>query len=84
MKGQLIKRIKEHKGQIGVIGLGYVGLPLAIKFAEAGFKTLGFDIDEWKVERLREGKSYLSHISTTRIKEAVIKKDFLLLLISQG
>ncbi|KPJ69034.1 MAG: UDP-N-acetyl-D-glucosamine dehydrogenase [Syntrophobacter sp. DG_60] len=76
MKGQLIKRIKEHKAQIGVIGLGYVGLPLAIKFAEAGFKTLGFDIDKGKVERLREGKSYLSHISTTRIKEAVIKKRF--------
>ena len=55
-------KIKNHKSTIGVIGLGYVGLPLAIRFAEVGFKVIGFDIDERKVKMLNNGKSYIKHI----------------------
>ena len=56
-------KIKNHKSTIGVIGLGYVGLPLAIRFAEVGFKVIGFDIDERKVKMLNNGKSYIKHIN---------------------
>ena len=55
-------KIKNHKSTIGVIGLGYVGLPLAIRFSEEGFKTIGFDIDEEKVKLLNSGKSYIKYI----------------------
>ena len=47
---------------IGIVGLGYVGLPLALRFAEAGFKVLGFDIDPAKVSQINAGKSYIKHI----------------------
>ena len=55
-------RIKNHKSTIGVIGLGYVGLPLAIRFSEVGFKSIGFDIDKEKIDMLNNGKSYIKHI----------------------
>ena len=55
-------RIKNHKSTIGVIGLGYVGLPLTIRFSEEGFKTIGFDIDHEKVSMLNDGRSYIKHI----------------------
>ena len=48
--------------QIGIIGLGYVGLPLAIQFAKSGAKILGLDVDQAKVDSLNEGKSYIRHI----------------------
>jgi len=59
----LIKAIKIKKAKIGIIGLGYVGLPLAIRFSEEGFQTIGFDIDDSKVKMLNEGKSYIKHIN---------------------
>jgi len=55
---------------VGVIGLGYVGLPLALCFAEKGFRTIGFDIDQSKVDSLRAGKSYIKHIGMERIERA--------------
>jgi UDP-N-acetyl-D-glucosamine dehydrogenase len=54
--------IVNRKSTIGIIGLGYVGLPLAIRFSEEGFKTIGFDIDEEKANLLNDGKSYIKHI----------------------
>lgn len=54
--------IKNHQSTIGVIGLGYIGLPLAIRFAEEGFKTIGFEIEIEKVDMLNSGKSYIKHI----------------------
>ena len=65
----LKSRIKNHKSTIGVIGLGYAGLPLTIRFSEEGFKTIGFDIDHEKVSMLNDGRSYIKHI-----KEADISK----------
>ena len=61
--------IVNRKSTIGIIGLGYVGLPLAIRFSEEGFKVVGFDIDKEKVNLLNSGKSYIKHI-----KEADISK----------
>ena len=58
---KLHRRVKKHQSTIGIIGLGYVGLPLSIRFSEEGFKVLGFDIDEEKVKLLNSGKSYIAN-----------------------
>ena len=58
----LTSSIKDHDAVIAIIGLGYVGLPIAIRFSEEGFKTIGFDIDNKKVSLLNTGKSYIKHI----------------------
>src|ERR1700731_2122459 len=63
----LIARFRERSAKIGVIGLGYVGLPLARTIAERGFTVLGFDLDPAKVARLNAGQSYIRHISSESI-----------------
>lgn len=65
---ELIKRIKTKEATIGIIGLGYVGLPLLIRFCEENFCVIGFDIDTNKVGKLNAGKSYIKHIPTEKIK----------------
>ena len=55
-KSALINSLKSKEAKIGVIGLGYVGLPLAMCFSEEGFKTIGFDIDEERIQELKQGK----------------------------
>jgi len=72
----LLQKIKDHEARIGVVGLGYVGLPLILEFVEENFTCVGFDIDESKVSQLNEGQSYIKHIEGARIKEAVSKKLF--------
>jgi len=67
---------KGRTGRVGVIGLGYVGLPLGLLSAHAGFATTGFDIDPGKIEKLRRGESYIKHISAASIAEEVEKKRF--------
>ena len=57
-----ITLVHSKQAKIGIVGLGYVGLPLALRFAEVGFKVLGFDIDQAKVDALHEGRSYIKHI----------------------
>lgn len=64
----LREKIEKKQAKIGVIGLGYVGLPLMIEFVTAGFEVTGFDIDAGKVKALKEGKSYIKHISANSIK----------------
>ena len=61
-KEQLLAKLGDRSAVIGVFGLGYVGLPLALRYAEAGYRVLGFDIDEKKIEALGEGRSYIEHI----------------------
>ena len=73
---ELLEKIKKHEAIIGVVGLGYVGLPLLMEFVEQGFKTIGFDIDDEKVDMLNQGKSYIKHISEDRITEVVKTKLF--------
>ena len=63
----LVARFDDRSARIGVIGLGYVGLPLARTIAERGFTVLGFDLDPAKVARLNAGQSYIRHISSESI-----------------
>jgi len=70
-KQTLLTKINEGKALIGIIGLGYVGLPLALAYAEKGFSVLGFDVDAAKVKALDRGECYISHIDGARIKKAV-------------
>src|SRR5437588_1382003 len=57
-----IEKFKNHTARVAVLGLGYAGLPLAFAFAEAGFPTVGLDIDEQKIVKLRRAESYIGHI----------------------
>ena len=63
-----LQKIKEKKAHIGIIGLGYVGLPLAIEFCKTGFQVTGIDIDQEKIDLLSQGESYIKHISGEKIK----------------
>ncbi len=58
----LESRIRERQATVGIIGLGYVGLPLVHAFLDAGFQTLGYDVDQTKVDKLNQGESYIGHI----------------------
>lgn len=69
-KQVLLDKISSKKAVIGIVGLGYVGLPLMLRFSEVGYKVLGFDIDVSKVEALNAGKSYIEHIEAAKIAEA--------------
>ena len=71
MKNKLISKIKNREATIGIIGLGYVGLPLVLRFAEKSFKVIGFDIDKTKVHKLNNSESYLKHIPSSTITDAV-------------
>ena len=64
-------KIKDKSAIVGVVGLGYVGLPLALSFAEAGFRVLGLDVDQTKIDKLQNGQTYIAHIKGERIKAAV-------------
>lgn len=61
-------RVLERRATVGVLGLGYVGLPLARAFGAAGVRVLGFDVDTRKVEQLNSGKSYIGHISAETVQ----------------
>jgi len=74
IKESLLKKIEEKDAVIGIIGLGYVGLPLALAFTAKQFNVIGFDIDERKIPRIMEGNSYIKHIAPERILKAVISK----------
>jgi UDP-N-acetyl-D-glucosamine dehydrogenase len=67
----LLRRIDARSARIGIIGLGYVGLPLACLFAEKGFAVTGFDVDTLKTEKLNTGRSYIRHIPGKRIAPLV-------------
>lgn len=73
----LLKKIKTRKAKIGVIGLGYVGLPLIEEFVDVGFSVVGFDTDTKKVASLMKGKSYIKHIPEATIKKWLSSKRFL-------
>lgn len=66
----LAQRFKTKQGIVGVYGLGYVGLPLALRFSEVGVRVLGFDIDPVKVGLLNDGRSYIERISAGQIEHA--------------
>ena len=68
--------IKNKTARVGIIGMGYVGLPLMRTFCSAGFECLGFDVDQAKVDMLNKGKSYIKHIPSSLMKEMIGKKLF--------
>ena len=67
---QLLDRLRTKKATIGIAGLGYVGLPLLLRYSEAGFRVLGLDVDESKVEELNAGKSYIAQFESDRVVQA--------------
>ena len=70
MKAKLINKLHDKTAIIGIVGLGYVGLPLAIRYAEVGYKVIGLDIDSSKAENIAQGKTYIEHIPNTAIQTA--------------
>ena len=71
-----LQKIKEKKAHIGIIGLGYVGLPLTIAFCKAGFRVTGLDIDQEKIDLLSQGKSYINHIPDEKINRLIQGNKF--------
>jgi len=69
MSQELLRKLDSRQAVIGVIGLGYVGLPLLDAFINAEFRTIGFDVDDRKVEQLNAGNSYIKHVSSQRVAE---------------
>ena len=70
MKDAFISRVTSREAVVGVIGLGYVGLPLILEFAREQFPVIGFDVDQSKVDALSAGASYINHIPTDAIQQA--------------
>ena len=68
---QLHAKILSRKARVGIVGLGYVGLPLAREFLKAGFPVLGFDIDKGKIQMLERGESYIKHVDGEFLREKV-------------
>ena len=76
MKNTLLKKIHDKSIVVGVCGLGYVGLPLAVEKAKAGFKTIGFDVQEAKVKMVNEGHNYIGDVVDSDLAE-IVKKGML-------
>ena len=70
IKQSAIGKFRDKTATIGIVGLGYVGLPLMLRYAETGFKVLGFDIDAEKVNKLNNGETYIEHITADKIAAA--------------
>ncbi|NQY88477.1 MAG: nucleotide sugar dehydrogenase [Colwellia sp.] len=71
MHNQLANKFKAKQAVIGIVGLGYVGLPLAIRYSSIGFKVIGLDIDEDKVRKINSGESYIEHICASKITSSI-------------
>jgi UDP-N-acetyl-D-glucosamine dehydrogenase len=71
MTAEFRNRIAGREALVGVIGLGYVGLPLALTFAEKNFRVLGFDIDSGKIEAIGAGRNYIKHLDASRLSGAI-------------
>lgn len=71
MNAELIEKLNQKTAKIGIVGLGYVGLPLMLRYCEVGYKVVGFDIDQSKVDALRAGQSYIEHIPGAAISKAM-------------
>jgi UDP-N-acetyl-D-glucosamine dehydrogenase len=73
-KQSLLQKIKENKEVVGIIGLGYVGLPLAVNFSEAGVHVIGFDKSKEKVDKINKGENYIGDIRDAVLREVVVDK----------
>ena len=77
MSEQFEQRIKKHEATIGVVGLGYVGLPLSVDFSSSGFNVVGIDVDEEKVTRLNRGENYVQDVDDEELKGLVDRGKFI-------
>jgi UDP-N-acetyl-D-glucosamine dehydrogenase len=73
---QLAEKIADKSATVGIVGLGYVGLPLARAFIDAGYRILGFDVDQRKVDQLLAGESYIGHLSSEWVIKCIGQKTF--------
>jgi UDP-N-acetyl-D-glucosamine dehydrogenase len=71
LEEQVAKAIDDRQVKVGVVGMGYVGLPLALAFCEAGYKVIGFDVDDAKVHKLEAGETYIKHLGGERVRAAI-------------
>jgi len=71
IKSNLLQKLKNKSAVVGIVGLGYVGMPLMLRYAEVGYKVVGIDIDQSKVDHLNSGESYIQHVSNARIENAL-------------
>lgn len=70
MLTELPQKLQNRTARIGIVGLGYVGLPLVLRYSEVGYEVIGFDIDPEKVDKLNAGQSYIKHIDAARLSRA--------------
>ncbi len=68
---KLEEKIRDKSATIGIVGLGYVGLPLAVAFSEAGFKVLGVDVQRKRVDAVNQGQSYIADVSAERLQVVI-------------
>jgi len=73
---QLQKKISDKDAHIGVVGLGYVGLPLAVEFGNAGYRVTGIDLDKKKIQGIRAGRSYVQDVPSAEVADLVKRKRF--------
>src|ERR1044071_8645769 len=71
MSAELLSKIIERRAVVGVIGLGYVGLPLAVEFARGGLRAVGFDLDQSRVDTINRGRSYIPDVPTEMVQMLV-------------
>ncbi|HVF88583.1 MAG TPA: nucleotide sugar dehydrogenase [Blastocatellia bacterium] len=76
MSAELLSKIIERRAVVGVIGLGYVGLPLAVEFGRGGFTVIGFEVDEPRIEIINSGRSYIPDVPTDMVKALVERNKF--------
>jgi len=76
MSQSLEQKIADKSAVVGIIGLGYVGLPLMSAFVRAGFRTMGFDVDQKKIDMLRTGQSYIKHIDADAVSKLIAEGQF--------
>ncbi len=75
LKNELLQKINNKTAKVGVVGLGYVGLPLAVEKAKAGYETIGFDVQDKKVEMVNNGQNYIGDVVDAELAE-LTKKVF--------
>src|SRR5213594_3273758 len=71
IKNKIVDLTRDKRARVGVIGLGYVGLPLATEFARNGFNATGFEVDERKAGKINDGQSYIGDVDSATIEELV-------------